>query len=229
MGRLPETPSRAGLRPARSTEQLRERWAIDARAPIQAMPEFVLNVQDIDESGKSYDFPVRAAWLASVLKDTDVRGDDAAPEGRFELSAHKQGADVIVHGQLRASLLVECSRCLEPARIAVRTSVSSLLTARGAALRPEPDELELTPEDLDREFFTGERIELDDIVREHLLLEVPIKPLCSEDCTGIPVPAAVAGPRDLRAVGPGGTDPRGIDPRLAPLLKLVGSKSPTEE
>ncbi len=194
------------------------------------MPEFVLNVQDIDEAGKKYDFPVRAAWLASVLRDTDVQGDAEAPEGRFTFTAHKQGADIVVHGHLVAALVAECSRCLEPARIAVDTDVTSLLTARGAALRAEPDEVELTPEELDREFFSGDRIVLDDTVREHLLLEVPIKPLCSEDCTGIPVPAAVAGPADLRAVGPSGVDPRGIDPRLAPLLKLVESKkSSTEE
>lgn len=189
------------------------------------MSEFVLNVQDIDEDGKSYDFPVRQAWLASVLAGTDVVADADAPEGRFELRAHKQGVDVVVHGRLESALVTPCSRCLEPARVPVDIAVTSLFTARGAQLRPEPDELELTPEDLDRDFFAGERIVLDDIVREHLLLEVPIKPLCSEECTGIPVPAAVAGPSDLRAVGPGG-----IDPRLAPLLKLVGNQSePTEE
>lgn len=191
------------------------------------MPEFVLNVQDIDEAGKTYDFPVRTAWLVSILRDTEVTGDADAPEGRFELRAHKQGADVVVRGHLDAALVVECSRCLEPARIPVSTDVVSLLTARGEHLRPEPDEVELSPEDLDREFFSGERIVLDDIVREHLLLEVPIQPLCSPDCAGIPVPAAVAGPSDLR-VAAGGT---AVDPRLAPLLKLVGNtkKSPTEE
>ncbi len=188
------------------------------------MPEFVLNAQDIDEAGKTYDFPVRGAWLASVLTDTEVSGDPSAPDGSLQLTAHKQGADVVVRGRLDAALLVDCSRCLEPAHLAVQTEVVSLLTARGRVLRPEPDEVELTPEDLDREFFTGDRIVLDDIVREHLLLEVPIKPLCSESCTGIPVPADVAGPSDLRAVGD-----EGLDPRLAPLLKLVGKNPPTEE
>ncbi len=187
------------------------------------MPEFVLNVQDLDESGKSYVFSIGSSWLASVLSGTDVRADTSAPDGRFELHAHKQGADVVVRGHLTGALVTDCSRCLEDAHIAVDTEVVSLLTARGADLRPTADEIELTPEDLDREFFTGDHVVLDDIVREHLLLEVPIQPLCTDECPGIPVPAAVAGPRDLRDVGPGG-----IDPRLAPLLKLVGKK-PTEE
>jgi uncharacterized protein len=193
------------------------------------MPEFVLNVQDIDEVGKSYVFSITPAWLASALHGTGVRGaDERAPEGRLELEAHKQGADVVVRGRLTSALVTECSRCLDDAFIPVNVEVVSLMTARGADLRPEPDELELTPEDLDREFFTGDRVVLDGVIREHLLLEVPIQPLCTDDCPGIPVPAAVAGPSDLRR-DPGGAGGGGIDPRLAPLLKLVGKNEPTEE
>jgi uncharacterized protein len=188
------------------------------------MAEYVLNVQDIDEAGKTYVFPVRREWLVQMLEGTRIAPDASASEGSLELRAQKQGADVLVHGRVRAGLVTECSRCLEDARMAVDTSVTSLLTARGADFRPEPDEVELTPEELDREFFHGDRIVLDDIVREHLLLEVPIQPLCTDECPGIPVPAKVAGPADLRPVGPGG-----VDPRLAPLLKLVGKKEPTEE
>lgn len=183
------------------------------------MPELVLNVHDLDEGGKSYDFPLGREWLDRALGGTDVT---AEAEGRFELVARKQGADVVVHGHLVASLTTECSRCLEPAHIPVDAQVTSLLTARRPELRPEPDEADLTPEDLDREFFTGDTIVLDSVVREHLLLEVPIQPLCSDACTGIPVPADVAGPADLRAAA------GGVDPRLAPLLKLVG-KTPAEE
>jgi uncharacterized protein len=69
---------------------------------------------------------------------------------------------------------------------------------------------------------------LDAVIREHLLLEVPIQPLCTDGCPGIPVPAAVAGPSDLHS-DPSGVGGGGIDPRLAPLLKLVGKNEPTEE
>src|SRR4030065_464925 len=71
------------------------------------------------------------------------------------------------------------------------------LAARARGLRPEADELELTPEDLDREFFTGDRIVLDDLVREQLILEAPMQPLCRQDCPGIPVPAHLRPPPEL--------------------------------
>jgi uncharacterized protein len=189
------------------------------------VPEFVLHAQDIDETGKRYDFAVRGAWLAQVLAGTDVKVDANAPEGALQIQAHRQGADVVIHGRVSAGLVTECSRCLEDARIPVDTELGMLLTKRAEHLRPEPDELELTPEDLDREFFTGDTIVLDEIVREHLLLEVPLKPLCSEECAGIPVPPEVAGPADLAASEKIG----GVDPRLAPLLKLVGKLDPTKE
>lgn len=192
--------------------------------PIRAMAEYVLNVQDIDETGKDHVFPVRSAWLVHILEGTSVGADSGAPLGELTLHAQKQGADVVVHGRVKAGLITACSRCLEDARLAVDSPFASLLTARGAELRPEPDEVELTPEELDREFFQGDRIVLDDLVREQILLEVPIQPLCSDECPGIPVPAAVAGPADLRQVGSGG-----VDPRFAPLLKLVGKNEPTEE
>jgi uncharacterized protein len=189
------------------------------------MPEFVLHLPDIDEAGKHYDFPFRRAWLENALKDTEVRVAEGAPEGHVVLDAFKQGKDVLLRGRVQSSLLTQCSRCLEDAKIPVDTELTTLLTARGAALRPAPDELELTPEDLDQEFFTGDQIVLDDIVREHLLLEVPIQPLCSPDCAGIPVPPEVAGPADLASA----IKQQGVDPRLAPLLSLVGKLDPTKE
>lgn len=188
------------------------------------MAEFVLDVHDLGDAGKSYDFPVRRAWLVQVLAGTGVSAHPSAPEGHLAFRAHKQGADVLIHGHVTSTLVTECARCLEDAVIEVDADVTRLLTARGADFRPEPDEVELTPEDLDREFYDGERIVLDDAVRENLLLEVPIKPLCREDCAGIPVPASVAGPSDLRAAAGSG-----VDPRLAPLLSLVGKVRPTEE
>ena len=65
---------------------------------------------------------------------------------------------------------------------------------------------------------------LDDFVRDELLLEIPMIPLCSEECAGIqPDPDSRApDPSDLETGG--GEDARGVDPRLAPLLKLKLTK-----
>jgi uncharacterized metal-binding protein YceD (DUF177 family) len=95
---------------------------------------------------------------------------------------------------MRVDAKVKLNICVSP-----RTSAAAL-----------PEELELTPEDLDRDFYDGLDISLDDVVRESLILEVPMKPLCSETCTGIEIPAHVRPPADFGVT----------DARLEPLMKL---------
>lgn len=197
------------------------------------MAEFELNVLDIDEAGKDYDFPLTASWIAASLADAGVK-PGAEADGALTLRAHRQGRDVVVSGRLSAELVAECARCLGDAPIHVDSRFASLLTARAAEIRPVADELELTPEDLDRDFYSGDTIVLDGAVREHLLLEVPMQLLCAEDCAGIAVPPEVAGPADLRALE-AGSNGEAVDPRLAPLMKLVsalpaeGGAGPAEE
>jgi uncharacterized protein len=72
-------------------------------------------------------------------------------------------------------------------------------------------EYEFASEEADVDTYEGETVVLDDFVREAILLEMPIFPLCSEDCAGI-------GPASSEAVDEG-AEPR-VDPRLAPLGAL---------
>ena len=185
----------------------------------EPMAEFVLNVHDIDEDGKDYSFPLTPAWLDVALAGCELRADTSGGLGVGAVAVHaqKSGADIVVNGTVHATLVAQCNRCLADAPVAIVAPVVALLTARGPGLRAEPDELDLTPEDLDREFFTGDRIVLDDLVREQLILEAPMQPLCREDCPGIAVPEHLRPPPDVAATdGPG----RPMDPRLAPLLAL---------
>jgi uncharacterized protein len=74
----------------------------------------------------------------------------------------------------------------------------------------------MSPEEQEVELFSGDEIRLDDLVREHLVLEIPMQPLCRPDCPGIDVPEAIKGPKHLEA-HPAAPD---LDPRLAPLLAM---------
>ena len=184
------------------------------------MAEFVLKVQDIDERGKDYAFPVTGEWLDRALVDTPLRRDPARPEGRFALHAQRNGEEILVRGELNADLLVECSRCLSDAPLLVRTPVTALLSQEDAGDLPE--EIELEADDLDRARFVGHEVILDELVREHLLLECPMQPLCSEGCQGIAIPTKVRPPAE--AFGEGR-----IDPRLSPLQQLRGKLSGKKE
>jgi uncharacterized protein len=184
------------------------------------MAEFVLKVQDIDERGKDYEFPVTGAWLDTALAETPLRRDPAHGDGRFELHAQRNGGEILVRGELNADLLVECSRCLSDAPLHVQTDVTALLSQAGEQAGPE--EIELDAEDLDRAHFSGHEVVLDELVREHLLLECPMQPICAPGCQGIQVPAHVRPPAE--AFGEGR-----VDPRLSPLQELRGKLSGKKE
>jgi uncharacterized protein len=192
--------------------------------------EFTLSTWDIDSGGKSYAFPVRAAWIRGALEEHEATA--AGPDGKLDIRASKSGTDVVVHGTLTAVLTVPCARCLEPVTIDVHEPVSVLFVQRsgrpsgegGASLaksRPNPahateKEREISPEEADTLPYDGETVVLDDLVRDELILETPSFPLCSEDCPGI---SPSLKPEDRT-----GASPRDPDPRLLPLRRLIDRK-----
>jgi uncharacterized protein len=187
------------------------------------MFELVLQVQDIDERGKDYDFELTPSWLDGALSDTALKRNPHAEGGRLHVHAQRNGSDILVTGKVDASLLIECGRCLQEAPLDVHADITALLSPSDDG--PLPEDLELAAEDLDRGTFVGHELALDELVREHLLLEVPMQPLCSPDCAGIEIPAKVRPrPEDF---GAGATDPR-----LLPLqqlkAKLSGGKPGSE-
>ena len=178
------------------------------------MPAFVLRIQDIEQHGKEFSFPLTASWLNDQLSDTELSVPESFEEGRVEVRAQPSGKDFVLDTHIQTHIVSPCSRCLEDVPLEVDLEVTSLFSPK-STLTGLPDEIELAEEDLDQDWFEGDKIVLDDLIREHILLEVPMRILCEkgEDCPGIEVPAHIKGPDNLE--GP-------VDPRLAPLLKLKG-------
>jgi len=195
------------------------------------MAEFEIKVTELDAGGKDFVFPIRVAWLAEQLEALgDAREGLRAPdfEGKLSFFAEQAGTDVVLQGRVVGGLVAECSRCLGAAPIAVDAAFAMLLSARGKGIRPVVGEEDLSPDEIDREFFTGDLIVLDDAVREQLLLEVPMQPLCQQDCEGIPVPESVKGPADLMAEVEPGPGSLAAELAKAGLAKsdLAGQEAP---
>jgi uncharacterized protein len=173
--------------------------------------EFTIPARELDAAGKSLSFVVRASWVRGALEGTDVR--PAGPDGELDVRASKSGTDVVVRGTLKAELVVACARCLEPARVAVNEPISALVVP-ATELREsagEAAEDESAPGQAGVLSYDGEIVVLDELVRDELLLGIPMIPLCSEGCPGIR-----RGGAQEAAEAPTAT----IDPRLQPLLRL---------
>jgi uncharacterized protein len=176
-----------------------------------AAHEFTIKSMDLDAGGKDYRFEVRAPWIRGVLEDHEAKATDR--DGKVEVRASKSGTDIVVHGTLDASLIVPCARCLEPVDIDIHADLTVIYVPGSKVKDAEAKgEVEYTLEDAEADTlpYDGETVVLDDLVRDELLLGVPMIPLCSEDCPGMsPAPGSDAG---------AASEKKAIDPRLAPLM-----------
>lgn len=105
--------------------------------------------------------------------------DPAEVSGRVR----RDGKEVELSGELRARIQTACDRCLQPVTLSIGAEFKERFVP-AVSWRSE-EQHELQEEDLNLAVFDGEAIELDDLVREEILLAVPAHVLCREDCAGL--------------------------------------------
>lgn len=143
------------------------------------------------------------------------------------LDFKKNGNRVAVTGHVRASLEVPCSRCLEPYRVPVDAKIDltyypasdPLATAKPARTSPKSDEAdgdEVKEDDLGVSFYTGDFIDLEQIMREQFYLALPMKPLCVENCKGLCPVCGINRNRETCSCAS-----TWVDPRFDALRKLT--------
>lgn len=125
----------------------------------------------------------------------------------------RTGAEVVVSGQISSQVRVECDRCLKTIELPIAASFKlDYITGQDYE---SSSAAELTAEEMAVSVFDGETLDLDELVREQILLSVPDRTLCREDCKGI---CSTCG-GDLNA-GACQCQPFDIDPRWEALKKF---------
>ncbi len=124
-------------------------------------------------------------------------------EGKIEISRTSQG--LLAQCEFQASTDSTCGRCLADSKQTLKTEFTELFTF-------------LSHADADTELIYPEdgQIDFGPIVREYLLIELPINPLCQDDCKGL---CPVCGENLNTQTCDHGAD--SIDPRLAKLKSLL--------
>lgn len=107
-----------------------------------------------------------------LTQPTEVRGE-----------IHRHRDEVELRGELKAKVEASCGRCLKPVLLPVNSQFAERFVP-AVSWRAEQQH-ELREEDLNLAVFDGEAIELDDLVREEILLAMPGQILCREDCKGL--------------------------------------------
>lgn len=104
----------------------------------------------------------------------------------IEASARKGDlpAEYLADGSSRFTADLTCSRCAEPYPFASASDFHLRFRPRPQVAR-EGEEIEVTPDELDIEFYTDRAISLRHLATEQIQLSIPMKPLCLEQCLGL--------------------------------------------
>ena len=120
-------------------------------------------------------------------EDIRQRGSLKA-DGRADLVEEHHGKrqrieDIRLQGSFFTSLEVACARCLEPVVHDVARNFDLLYRPLGTdAGTPERS---VNAADTEIGYYQGEGLLLEDALREQVLLALPLKAICREDCKGL--------------------------------------------
>jgi uncharacterized protein len=176
---------------------------------------YIVHLREIPTSGLQRKFDLSGDFARSTLADTEASPESAHLAADLTLS--KAGVEVIARGRVDGELDMVCSRCVGPARVTIAAPFQILFLPRDADV-PDASDDEIADDEPDVIAYDEEKIDLEETLREELLLALPYAPLCSEACKGL---CATCG-KDLNdgpCDCPDGSQPS-TDDRLAPLKNL---------
>ena len=141
-----------------------------------------INLKTIPDAGLALAIDLGPEWF-DRWHEADPGLDCAGAHITGSVHLSKHGHDILVRGNLSGRMELACGRCLEPftAPVAIEFDLLLVPGPTGADAVKE----ELSPEDLDLDFYTGETVDLESILREQIILMLPLKPLCDETCKGL--------------------------------------------
>lgn len=150
---------------------------------------FVVNLDNIDYHGD----------VLKMIKPVSVMG-----------SLYNVGTKTFLTCQLETELEVHCSRCLKPFVYQLRSNINVELI--------EEDEI-INEDDIDDIIsYNDNIIDFNEIIREQIIMNLPMKMICSEGCKGLCKNCGM----DLNnEVCRCNIDHDDVDPRLAKLKELL--------
>jgi uncharacterized protein len=113
--------------------------------------------------------------IADFFPEGEVAVSDRPVE--VEVSLNRFGNDIYVTGVAKGSIRLQCGRCLADYRQALEVELNASFIDESDADAGEYDE--------EVYVYDGVTVDLYPLAREQLLLALPLKPLCKEDCKGL--------------------------------------------
>ena len=140
-------------------------------------------VDDIPQSPKEISFSERIEELNEIYAKGSARDFRFPPSLHVVLVYYRSGKELFFHGRFAGSIAASCSRCLKDFSLKMDRQFEFVLIPDPAT--PARGAEELSRGDLGLSFYSTEVIDLSPLIMEQVMLALPTRPLCSEDCRGI--------------------------------------------
>ena len=102
---------------------------------------------------------------------------------KVEARVRRKSEEVELRGRLSTKISIPCGRCLKAVELPIDVEFAERFTP--AVSWKNEEQHELSEDDLNLAVFDGEAIELDDLVREEIILALPGHVICDEACKGL--------------------------------------------
>jgi len=155
-----------------------------------------INLSDLKEIGGRKNVSLELKFHNLEFVDREIEIKDKV---QLELEIYNTEDSFLVQGTLEAELILSCSRCLQKYSSTIKLDISE-------------DVMKSEMED-------EEELYLDDIIVDNIILSLPMKSLCSEDCKGICPQCG----QDLNE-GECDCEIETVDPRLAKLKEFYNDQ-----
>jgi len=142
-----------------------------------------IDFEKVDDYGPQSAAATFAVEPADLERDEIVAGgevtiDLVASEGHLE-------REYLVEGTVRYTADLTCSRCLDPVPFANTSDFTVRFRPRPNETANLAEEMEISAEELDVEFYTDMKVDLRTLAIEQIQLSVPMKPLGDAACMGL--------------------------------------------
>ncbi|MFI8002719.1 YceD family protein [Streptomyces sp. NPDC086010] len=155
---------------------------LDHRSPL---------VFDTRELGRRPGTQKRLTRTAEAPKDLGIDGVVGVPENAplaLDLRLESVMEGVLVTGTARATAEGECVRCLEPLTLEVEADFQEMFSYPDADDRNRSrtaDPVDDAEDDEDRFFLEDDSFDLEPVLRDAVVLALPLQPVCKETCAGL--------------------------------------------
>ena len=102
---------------------------------------------------------------------------------KIDATAGLLGQEIRIRGRLSTRLAASCDRCLVAVEIPVDRTFD--LFYRPLQTIGKEEEIEIPDDEMEIGFYSGDGIELADVATEQVILAMPMKVICREECRGL--------------------------------------------